>query len=252
MRKTIKLTTAALTALMAASTLSTTVFAADDTPATPATPQAAQSTGDVKVEAGDASTDPTNPIIPTDPKDPDTPGTGNKGPLSIDAVTNLHFGTISVKNAGKAMPATNKKPIVLQTTDNRATGEGWTVYVQYGTIDGTDDTKAAAPTDGDWVTSDKTVGKGFKLAYPVIDYTKDVADPNTEVEHNQGTAPDGSAIAEVSDAAQPIATAAVGNGLGTWIGSFDPASTTLTVPSTTLKGDYTANLVWTMAAAPQA
>lgn len=245
MRKTIKLTTAALTALMAASTLSTTVFAAD-------TPQAAQSTGDVTVEAGDASTDPTNPIIPGYPDDPDTPGTGNDGPLSIDAVTNLHFGTISVKNAGKAMPAKTENPIVLQTTDNRATGEGWTVYVQYGTKDATDDTKAAAPAVGDWVADGKTVGKGFKLAYPVIDYTKDVADSSTEVEHNQGTAPDGSAIAEVSDAAQPIATAAVGNGLGTWIGSFDPAKTTLTVPSTTLKGTYTADLVWTMAAAPQA
>lgn len=85
--------------------------------------------------AGDGETkpvDPTNPDHPVDPNhpidpdDPDNNGTGNKGPLSLDYVTNFNFGTHKISGQSQSYAAKNKNAFI-QVTDTRGTGGGWTL-----------------------------------------------------------------------------------------------------------------------------
>lgn len=247
-----KLTTLTLAALTVAS-ISTPVFAAD-------APQAAGSTGHVIVDAGDDKT-------PTDPTDPDDkPGTGNTGLLTLDAVPSLDFGHGSIDKADKAFDLVsvngkgvtddagdtgkNSKTADVQVTDKRATGEGWTVFVQYGTV-AADRTTVTPTTDTDdaWVDgTDKTLKlKGVKLVLPTAAaaWTLNGDDVTTD------GAPVGDADVTVSGAAAKVATADTDKGMGTWLGRMAADATKLTIPQGNKKGDYTANLVWTMAATPQ-
>lgn len=235
-----KLTTLTLAALTVAS-ISTPVFAAD-------APQAAGSTGHVIVDAGDDKT-------PTDPTDPDDkPGTGNTGLLTLDAVPSLDFGHGSIDGADKTFDIASingkeaKKTADVQVTDKRATGEGWTVFVQYGTVA---DKTTVTPTDTDaaWVdgTDDTLKLKGVKLVLPTAAaaWTLNGDDVTTD------GAPVGDADVTVSGDAAKVATADTDKGMGTWLGRMAADATKLTIPQGNKKGDYTANLVWTMAATPQ-
>ena len=67
-----------------------------------------------------------NPPQPIDPTDPENPGTGQKGPLSIDYVSNLKFGEHKITGKNIAYKAKNANPFV-QVTDTRGAGEGWSL-----------------------------------------------------------------------------------------------------------------------------
>ncbi|MBT2645280.1 WxL domain-containing protein [Bacillus sp. ISL-34] len=73
--------------------------------------------------------DPANPDnqalpSPIDPIDPDNGGTGNSGSLTLDYVSNIHFGTQKIMSGNTTYNANNKDPYV-QVSDKRGTGEGW-------------------------------------------------------------------------------------------------------------------------------
>ncbi len=73
--------------------------------------------------------DPTNPDNPNVPNpvditDPTNPGTGQKGPLSIDYVSNIKFGQHKITGKDIAYKALNANPFV-QVTDLRGAGDGW-------------------------------------------------------------------------------------------------------------------------------
>ncbi|WP_349730543.1 WxL domain-containing protein [Peribacillus frigoritolerans] len=69
---------------------------------------------------------PDNPALPSpiDPMDPDNGGTGNSGSLTLDYVSNIHFGTQKIMGGNTTYNANNKDPYV-QVSDKRGTGEGW-------------------------------------------------------------------------------------------------------------------------------
>lgn len=70
--------------------------------------------------------DPDNPDTPIDPDDPGengdgNHGTGNKGPLSLDYVSNIDFGTAKTNGQRNSFFAKNDDPFV-QVTDSREAG----------------------------------------------------------------------------------------------------------------------------------
>jgi len=86
-----------------------------------------------------ANTDPTDPVDPTDPDttNPEVPGTGDKGPLSLDYVPTLDFGSQKIATGTQTFGAKGvigqnsgtelTQPHYVQVTDNRGTAEGWNV-----------------------------------------------------------------------------------------------------------------------------
>ncbi|MEG0283655.1 MAG: WxL domain-containing protein [Erysipelotrichales bacterium] len=85
---------------------------------------------------------PTNPVDPTDPDNPGTgPGTGTAGPLSIDYVPELAFGSQKITGKIETYSTTNKTPYV-QVTDKRGTGAGYSVSAKLSNFQvGADTTK---------------------------------------------------------------------------------------------------------------
>lgn len=71
-------------------------------------------------------TDPSKPLEKPDPEDPNNTGTGNKGPLSIDYISNFNFGTHDIPEFKTTYEATNTHPYI-QITDSRGTGQGYTL-----------------------------------------------------------------------------------------------------------------------------
>lgn len=113
-----------------------------------ATASTAKSIGKIKFLPNDGATTPENPDDPNTPGDPDYPGkdpddpnhvnpidpddpgndgsgendgTGNKGPLSLDYVSNIDFGTSKTNAGNKHFLAKNDDPFV-QVTDSREAG----------------------------------------------------------------------------------------------------------------------------------
>lgn len=70
-----------------------------------------------------------NPPSPTDPEDPGNGGTGNEGPLTLDYVSNIQFGTQKIMSGNTTYNAKNKDPFV-QVSDKRGTGDGWSLAVK--------------------------------------------------------------------------------------------------------------------------
>ncbi|MGX4687030.1 WxL domain-containing protein [Vagococcus sp. JNUCC 83] len=106
-------------------------------------------TNQVDIEFLD-NTDPTKPVDPEHPDKPVTPEnpdeeTHNKGPLSIDLVSNYNFGQIKIsgnENTYYAKPTTVtqegttekvQRANYVQVTDNRGSGSGWKVMVSQPT-----------------------------------------------------------------------------------------------------------------------
>lgn len=82
-----------------------------------------RSTATISFEEGDG---PTKPVIPPTEGggDEDNNGTGATGPLTVDFVPNLNFGTQKIKSTAQSFKTTNLFPYV-QVTDTRGTGEKW-------------------------------------------------------------------------------------------------------------------------------
>lgn len=238
-----KLVSASALALLAISATSP-VFAADGTPVAP---QDAHSTAKVGIEEG-TNTDPTNPADPMDPDnpvdpgDPTNPGTGFSGPLSIDFVSNLDFGSKELNPGGTTEFGLDEKAKpTVQVTDKRNTGAGWTLSVRLAA-----DATGTPATDMDTVwTSATDKLKGAVLTLPEATSAAVAA-------NNQSAAPSDSEITSVNGSSQVVTTADKDQGMGSWRSNFDNAGVKLTVPAGNKAGDYTANLTWELVDAAKA
>ena len=72
---------------------------------------------------------PTTPVSPVDPEDPSVEsgelGTGQPGPLSLDWVPRLGFGTANEISPQISEHVTTTQKPYVQVSDLRGTGEGW-------------------------------------------------------------------------------------------------------------------------------
>lgn len=231
MKKTMVLSTALLTAMTLASTTLGAVSAAT-------TIAPANSTADASFKAGGTTTptkpvDPSDPDKPVDPSKPTDPtddkntGTGNVGPLTIDYVSNVHFGEQEIKDS--AYFSTNTNPYV-QISDKRGSGEGWDLSAKIS----------------DFKSDKDVVLKGAKLTLK----NGQVKTATT----NTATAPTAPTSIDLGAADTTVMSAAKTAGQGTWVDVFGgKEDIALSVPSGNITAGivYTADLTWTLSATPK-
>ncbi|MBC1975262.1 WxL domain-containing protein [Listeria booriae] len=201
----------------------------------------AESNNHIIFEAGNSITDPVdptdpgnpNPPNPVDPTDPENPGTGNEGPLSIDYVSNIEFGTNKISSKAIVYNAKNENPFV-QVTDNRGTGAGWTLTAKATAFQSKDGSK---------------VLKGAELSFK-NGTLKTLPDNISEAPMNQD-------VTFVNSDAQVVMTAKENTGRGTWINVYDDTlNNNQKVQLKVLPGtadvdtDYTAKIDWELTDAP--
>ncbi|MDF9825465.1 hypothetical protein M2475_001930 [Breznakia sp. PF5-3] len=183
----------------------------------------------------------TSPTSPVDPDNPDTPGTNPgtnmEGPLSLDYVPALAFGTHEITGNVATYDLTDLKPYI-QVTDKRGTGKGWKVSVSMTTF-----------TNGDSSSSFSGV---LSFKNPEVKTTTG----------NTSTPPTASVATVTSGAGEQklVGTNADNQGMGTWITRWYPtASATnnlndaiqLTVNTGNATTDsYTATVNWIISNAP--
>ncbi|MET3195968.1 WxL domain-containing protein [Bacillus sp. OAE603] len=87
---------------------------------------------------------PTNPLNPTDPNNPTDPSTGNTGPLTLDYVSSVDFGSQQISSSTQVYASKSKKPFI-QVSDFRGTGAGWTVSAKASSFSTDGGTTASLP-----------------------------------------------------------------------------------------------------------
>lgn len=197
--------------------------------------QAADKEGTSTANIGINAPDPDNPVDPIDPIDPDdnpnsNDPTGNTGPLRIDYISNIDFGSQTISGATQTYTAAAPKlRTEVQVSDLRGTGAGWNLQVSY------------SQDKAGFKTADGKDLKGAELNLPLGDL-KTTPD-------NQSGLPTAAALT-VNANAQNIMTSAVNAGLGTWDDEMNTQNVTLKVPAGNLAGSYQATLTWTLTDAP--
>lgn len=183
-------------------------------------------------------TEPTGPVDPDDPSkplDPPGQGTGESGPLSIDYVPNITFGSQAISGSQKVYNASELKPFV-QVTDIRGTGAGWNVI-----------TKATPFNDG---TADSLKGSTVTFAGGYALSANSSASKPT---------PSNPVVLTTDNTEATVVVANENSGLGTWVDRWYPTETTatsndnvtLTVPSGSATAKtHTSTITWTLADAP--
>lgn len=179
-------------------------------------------------------TDDVNVLDPTDPEktldpQPNEGKTGDTGPLTLDYVTNLDFGTHAVSIAEQTYTATNDPQPFTQVTDRRGTSTGWTLTVQAATFqsNGQNTLPGASLTFENGTTASNLNG----LDAPRV---------NSPINVTTG----GNAV--------NVTVANVGQGRGTWITRWSKDDVKLTIPQgTATEGTHTSQLTWTLSNAPQ-
>lgn len=204
-------------------------------PVLAATASSATSSATVTFTPGTEPSSPVDPDDPSKPLDPPGQGTGEAGPLSIDYVPNITFGSQAISASQKVYNANELKPFV-QVTDIRGTGAGWNVIA-----------KASVFNDG---TGDSL--KGSTISF-IGGY---VISANSSASKPTASTP---VILTTDNAESTVLVAAENSGLGTWVDRWYPTETTassndnvtLTVPagSATSK-THTSTITWTLADAP--
>lgn len=204
------------------------------------TPSTAVSKNSVEFQGG--NTDPTDPVDPTDPDnpnppidpvDPSNPGTGNPGPLSIDFISNIQFGSQDISTKTETYHALNEHPYV-QVTDKTGQGKGW-------------DLVATASEFKD-SSGSKTL-KGAELTFLNGQTNTNAANVSAAPTAQQR-------VSFTNQSAQPIMTAQAGEGKGTWVDVWsgkanDNGNVTLKVlPGSADEATYTATIDWTLTIAP--
>lgn len=178
--------------------------------------------------------DPENPD-PNDPVDkekPVGPETGQKGLLTIDAVSNFEFK--SAKISGGETKTTAEVPegqtLGIQVTDKRGTGAGWNVQAK---VDDFKDKKEATK-----------ILKGATIKVPAGTF-KTTANGDTT------NPPKAANVAGtiIGKAATPILRAEKNQGKGSWINDW-ANQVELTIPGGNLLGDYQATVTWTLINTP--
>lgn len=188
-------------------------------------------------------TEPTDSPTILDPSDPtedapvqtpeeDDQVTGSTGPLTIDYVSNLNFGTHEVDVAEATYQAENALPYV-QVSDRRGTAAGWNLTVQASnfTSAGTDTLPGSYLTLSNGDARSRLTG----ITAPVI------SNP---------------IVVETAGAAVQVANAPAGSGMGSWLSVWEGTegandNVELTVPQAAASvGTHTSTLTWTLADAP--
>ncbi|GGI12723.1 WxL domain-containing protein [Gottfriedia solisilvae] len=183
-------------------------------------------------------TNPTNPLFPGGPTDPTDVPTGNTGPLTLDYVSSVEFGSHEISNTTVAYSATSKKPFI-QVSDRRGTGAGWSVIA-----------KASKFTNGTIET----------LPGAVLSFKN--ATVNSIGTGNSPSAVQTVALSTDGSTASSVVSASTGTGLGTWLTSWlgiNPDvkdgelnnNVTLTIPAgSATVGNHEATITWTLTDAP--
>lgn len=165
--------------------------------------------------------DPSNPVGPINPIDPEKPvEPGTEGPLSLDFVPILNFGTAKITTENKVYSAyaqqikadtgetpdiENYRPNYVQVTDNRGTEAGWKL-----TVTQADELKS---------TAGKTLaGASIKMADGHLNTAKG----------STATAPTGETeVTLVPQETTLLVSAANGEGAGVWADYFGSSTDTL-------------------------
>ncbi|BDZ32250.1 WxL domain-containing protein [Lactiplantibacillus sp. WILCCON 0030] len=178
-------------------------------------------------------------VKPVDPDEPSKPypgddadpgnvdGTGSRGNLTIDYLSNLKFNNITVASGPTTTTAKNQKAMV-QISDRRATGSGWTLQVL-----------PSAPRNGQQALA-ATIDLGSVEIKPA---TTNVSTAPQLV--NEGHLTAGS-VNNVLKADQQA-------GLGTWLLIMNRGSQPTTLHLADQKfsaGHYTGTLTWSLTNAP--
>ncbi|MDT2595666.1 WxL domain-containing protein [Enterococcus dongliensis] len=176
---------------------------------------------------------PTDPTKPVEPADPTNPGTGQSGPLSLDVVPTLPFGTHEIGNGTQTYTVDGSKNATpyLQVSDRRGVGtdgqaQGWNVTVKVSDF-----------------KKDNQILEGAELNFGASEIKT--------VPENTSAKPASAEIENLSMAsgATSIFSADKDQGLGTWLSVYDPANISLTVPEAAV-GTFTADLTWDLTAGP--
>ncbi len=186
-------------------------------------------------------TSPVEPVNPTDPENPHEPGA--KSSLSIDYVSNFHFGEHEISGSNEVYSAQLDQvkqtsdgsviqvPNFIQVTDHRRTNTGWKLSVQQN-----EQFKSG---------NNELTGAVLKLNNPILNST-------TEEQYK----PVATTVTLVpGGGAQDVAFADEGKGLGTWTIAYglNSSSVTLFVPGAAYKevgAKYKTTLTWTLADTP--
>lgn len=210
----------------------------------------AKSNATITFQKNDESEKPLNPIdpsIPVDPIDPNYPHT--EGPLSIDYISNITFGsqkatgndttyyTLPDKNTKNSSNQAIELPNYIQVTDNTGKNEGWSLSVKQGT----------PFTNGvNTLTGTKLTFSNILLKSPNADSTSYAPTAATQI------------VIEPDNDNLPVITASENKGMGTWLSLFGKdadetqKSISLFVPGSSKKveGVYQTDLVWTLTNTP--
>ena len=199
----------------------------------------ATSFGHIELIEGDKDKIP-EVIVPEEDKDkekpdPETTPTENTGLLTIDAISALEFGKLTLSGQTEEYAVTNDPEAgytnkKVQVTDRRGTGAGWKLTV-----------KTSAFTDKDEPTK---VLKGASIAFPQGEIISS--------DGSQSPAPTvfASTIIVPNENAQSFMEAEAKTGLGSWMNVMQSSDVKLKIPAGNLKGDYTATLEWSLQALP--
>lgn len=236
--KTTKLVMASMVIAGTLFSTSLAVFAEDENPGV--IEKSIKSQGDVVFKVDDGKTPPVDPMNPDEEVELEEPGESTDGPLSIDHVSNLHFGEQLISAKPKTYYAalekmkkgeeTKEVPNYVQVTDKRGSNEGWYLSVQQ---------------DKQFAT-----GEGVELDGALLTLS------NTQVKttsDNKSKSP--TAVSEISlvpgGAGVPVISANQDEGMGLWVGSFGNEATgansvSLKVPGESAKqaAKYSTTLTW--------
>ncbi|WP_163654573.1 WxL domain-containing protein [Listeria sp. PSOL-1] len=219
--------------------------------------------GDITFKQDDSKVDPVDPDDPdnpVDPIDPDHPD-GPDGPLSINYISNFHFGEQIISAKSETYYAeldelklkdgsVVKRPNYIQVTDKRGTNGGWRLQVQQG------NQFSATTSNGE----KELKGAQLTLSNPYVVTNSDnnseaptAADKIVLVPGSKGS--DGEVI---PGAAQDVLVAQKEQGMGTWVEKFGNGaaaekSISLSVPVSAEKAKdatYTTEMTWILLDTP--
>lgn len=218
-----------------------------------ATANEAKSEADITFKDHDESTDPKDPLKPDpdidwEPED-EKEITGNKGNLTIDYISNFHFGAVKMSGNAKSFFAENtvnkdqvtKRPNFVQVSDHRGTGAGWTLTVKQDT--------PFAVADG----SAKIEGTTLSLLNGYVNSVNNTGVDVRPVANQSIVLKPGEAAVKVSGAAADGT-----KGMGSWTTAFGDSeeaglkSVKLSIPANTKieKKEYATSLTWTLSDDP--
>ncbi|MFC4770592.1 WxL domain-containing protein [Enterococcus hermanniensis] len=191
-------------------------------------------------------TDPTGPIKPIDPTDPNgEPNPGTAGPLSIDYVSSLDFGSQKITSKDKVYLAKAQKyldkdkqektgPNFVQVTDNRGSEAGWTLQVKQ---------------NGQFKTADNEELVGAEVVFKngQVVTTSDSDKPTGQT----------TITTETDGTLHNVMMAKAGQGAGTYLHNWGDTETAaksieLSVPGATTKyaKEYSTTFTWVLTDAP--